>query len=157
MKRSDTPEFESYCEGNLDQDTISYFLKHLDNYSAARNIKHKLKIILIELISNILVHSDTPYGSISIEHSNGDFVIKAINYTGAEKAERAILLVEEIRMKSDLRGHYLNLLSKVTPDNQVSLGLIEIFRLCEGRINISSSVMNNREAISFEIRLRDTA
>jgi hypothetical protein len=155
LKKNKVAPTESYCEGNLDEATISYFLKHLDNFNTSKKVKHKMKVVLIELVSNIIIHSDTRYGSVSIMHRNSDFVVNASNFTGMEKVNKTIALVNEIREKKDPREHYLNMLSGVTYESQVSLGLIEIFRLCDGNINITGSRIGTKVAINFELKIRD--
>jgi hypothetical protein len=155
MKRPKDEMQESYSEGNMDEASIAYFLRHVENLEAPATVKHKMKVVLMELISNILVHGRSGYGSVSIKHEGNRFVIRTSNFAPFEKINRTIELAGEIRNKSNLRGHYLDKLSEVDHDKQVSLGLIEIFRLSEGQVNITSGVVDEQLAIHFEIKLDD--
>lgn len=155
MKRPKHEKQESYSEGNLDEATIAYFLRHLDNFEAPGDVKHKLKVTLVELISNILMHARSSYGSVSIKHEGNEFVIRTANFAQLDKISRTIELANGIREKDNLREHYLDQLSEVSYDRQVSLGLIEIFRLSGGKIDITSSLIDERPVIHFEIKLND--
>lgn len=153
MKRSKIQDKESYTLGNLNPSTISYFLKHLDNFNIPRAVKHKLKVVLMELVSNIIVHAETAFGSVSIQQYDNHFVIKTANFVSGDTVTKTAKLLSDIKKKANLRNHYLDLMSKVTFENQVSLGLIEIARLSEGKIEISASEQDGKQVMNFEIKL----
>lgn len=155
MNRKKILEDESYSVGNLDESTIAYFLKHLDTFNTSKTVKHKLKIVLIELISNILSHSQNKYGSVFIKRAKNHFIINASNFTAIERIEQTIELLNTIKQTKNLRQHYLNLLSEVSLENMVSLGLVEIYRLSGGEIKISTSTLDGKSVINFEIKLND--
>ncbi len=155
MDRKKILEDESYSVGNLDESTIAYFLKHLDTFNTSKKVKHKLKIVLIELISNILSHSQNKYGSVFIKRVQNHFIINASNFTATERIIKTIELLNNIKQTKNLRQHYLNLLSEASLENMVSLGLVEIFRLSDGEIKISTSTLDGKSVINFEIKLND--
>jgi hypothetical protein len=155
MKRPKQEQQESYSEGNLDEATIAYFLRHLDNFDVCHTVKHKMKVVMIELISNIITHARSSYGSVSIKHTANHFIIKTSNYSSFQNINKTIALANDIRNAENLSAHYLNQLSEVSYEKRVSLGLIEIFRLSNGKINITGGLVDDQPAIHFEIQLED--
>lgn len=155
-----TPEaaiFKIYFEGDIDELVLVFILKKLSQtQSCPKQIKSSLKIILIEIITNIISHhSFSNHGIISIKGFKGYCLIEAGNFANKENIEVIKANIDEVKKVKNIKDHYKNLLKSVSYEKSVNLGLIEIYNRSKGNLKLETQEILGKSFITFKIKIDD--
>jgi hypothetical protein len=158
MKKEDiNPKYILRFEGEMDEAVLVFIIKKVSDSKVVSNkLKSSLKLVLIELITNIISHySSSSYGAISLEKTNDGYLITASNYVNEQNLKTVKDNIDTIKKIKNPKGLYNDLLKSVSFNKSVNLGLIEIYNRCKGNIKLTTSGTGNPSFLTLKIKLDD--
>jgi hypothetical protein len=156
-KESINPKYILRFEGEMDEAVLVFIIKKISDSKIIPNkLKSSLKLVLIELITNIISHySSSSYGIVSLEKASEGYLITASNYVNEQNLNTIKANLDAIKKIKNPKGLYNDLLKSVSFNKSVNLGLIEIYNRCKGNIKLTTSGDGSPSFLTLKIKLDD--
>jgi hypothetical protein len=126
--------------GEADENLLIFLLKKVENSPAVpKKIKKNVCLATLELINNIIEHhSKSAECKYELSQSPLEIILKTENFSRPTSVNFVQRRIDLIRAQKSTEEFYFSLLHNTKPGVSRMLGLVRIFRKCEGKINVGT-------------------
>lgn len=145
-------------EGEITDSTIADLIKQIDIISSlSKKLKSKLKIVIIELCTNIVSHhSGSAEAFIRIEPGEEACHLEVTNYVNQNDLEIIEKIIQKLQVEKDLDEYYFSRLAANTNSNlSAKLGLIRVYKMCEGNFQIHKELVASKVRLTLKLNMND--
>ncbi|MBC7864118.1 MAG: hypothetical protein IAF38_14170 [Bacteroidia bacterium] len=145
--------------GVADEKLLSFLLGKIENSrKIPRKLKTKICLLTVELIHNNIGHSkDSAHCIYKLEKTEDGFEITSGNYTTKKNLDFVKQRLLKAKKEKDITAFYYSLLKNTRPGISRKLGLVRIYKSCNGNIKVSSQVIEKKIFIKFHLKLNSHA
>ena len=146
-----------YFEGEITEEVIAGLLKKVSGLNTSDTVRSRLKIILIELCTNIISHhSGTPHGEVKVNLTAAGCMMSISSFVNKHDFHIVERLLDEVKQQVNYEEYYFNKLSKNPDENKSArLGLARIYKMCRGRIDLESTLVVSKTKLTINLELDD--
>lgn len=147
-----------YFEGEITEEVIAGLLKKAATLSISAAVRSRLKIVLIELCTNIVTHhSGTAHGEVSVKSVGSVCEVQISSFVSRHDYSIVENLLNEVKQQPDYEAYYYNKLANNQDDNKSArMGLARIYKMCRGKVDLESTLVVSKTRLTIKLKLDDT-
>lgn len=147
-----------FFEGEVTDEVIAKLLREIDcSTGISKKLKGNLKVVVIELCTNIVSHhSGTTHSTVKIHPDETGCGVEVSSFVNLNDFEIIQKIIEQLRAEENIEEYYFKRMAN-NPDSNLSaqLGLIRVYKICEGQMQLESELVASKYRLIFKLRIND--
>jgi hypothetical protein len=141
--------------GTADEKLLSSLLEKIESSrKIPRKLKTKICLLTVEMVHNNIGHSKGSSQCVySLEKTATGFEIVSGNFTTKKNLDFVKQRLVRASKEKDITAFYYSLLKNTRPGVSRKLGLVRIYKGCNGNIKVSSKTIEKKTFIKFHLKL----
>jgi hypothetical protein len=147
-------------EGEVTDSVIADLIKQIEKHTGlSKKLKNKLKIVIIELGTNIVSHhSGTADALVTIEPDTKGCRLEVVNYINQNDLEIIEKIIEKLHVQEDLDDYYFSRLgTNIDTNISAKLGLIRVYKICEGNFQVHKELISSKVKLTLKLSINDNS
>jgi hypothetical protein len=142
-------------KGMADETLLSFLLRQIESSgSVPAKLKTRICLLTVELINNVITHhSDSPYCVFLIKKMKSSIELYCGNFSTEKKINFIRERIEQAKKVKNLSDFYYGLLKNTRPGISRKLGLVRMYKNCDGRMYIKTQRSDNKTFITLQLKI----